>query len=110
MVLASLLDNTIKSKLKKGYEGQVQRAVNYNVLKHLMNVSVSGKAYNEVSAVVNLELMQLRNWLKKQQPIAHYVELDSRINNFIEEPEKFKVLPSPKIPDGSPIGSLECLD
>ncbi|NER16660.1 zinc-dependent metalloprotease [Spongiivirga citrea] len=110
MVLTALIDNTIKSKLKKGYEGQVQRVVNYNVLKHLMNVSVSGSAYHEVSAIVNLELMQLRNWLKKQHPIAHYVELDSRINKFIEEPEKFKVLASPKIPDGSPIGSFECLD
>lgn len=108
MMITALLDNTVKSKLKKGYEGQVQRAVNYNVLKHLMNLSVSGKAYHEVSAVVNLELMRLRNWLKKQEPIAHYVELDSRINKFIEEPEKFKVLPSPKIPDGSPIGSIQC--
>jgi len=37
-------------------------------------------------------------------------EMTYRIDQFMDEPEKFKVIPSPKIPDGSPIGSFQCLN
>jgi hypothetical protein len=35
------------------------------------------------------------------------MEMVRRINRFMEEPEDFKVIPTPKIPDGSPIG-MDC--
>jgi len=38
------------------------------------------------------------------------LEMSYRIDQFMDEPEKFKVIPSPKIPDGSPIGSFQCLN
>jgi len=35
----------------------------------------------------------------------YYLKL---INEFLTKPENFKILASPKIPDGSPIGSFKC--
>jgi hypothetical protein len=103
-VIVSLLDATIKAKSRKGYEGSVQKAINFNVLKHLMNLSASNNSLEEVDALVNFELMKLKTWLstKPVDPVA--IAMKKSIDGFLGNPKGFKVIPSPTIPDGSPIG------
>ncbi len=104
-----VLSKTIKSKTKKGYKGEVQKAVNFNVLKYLMNLSASDKNATHIRAIVNFELLKLNTWLKSKavDPIA--ISMSKEIDRFLGNPSGFKTIPSPKIPDGSPIGTNICI-
>ena len=106
--IEDLLNSTIKAKAEKGYKGEVQRIVNFNVLKHLMNLSASDKGGTQLRALVNFELLRLRTWLKSKPVDPMAIEMVKQLDGFIGNPGGFKVLPSPKIPDGSPIGSFRC--
>lgn len=107
-MIDDLLSATIKAKPEKGYSGEIQKTVNFNVLKHLMNLSASDKSATQVRAIVNFELMRLRTWLSQKpvDPVA--IAMGKEIDRFLGNPSGFKVIPSPKIPDGSPIGSDIC--
>ncbi len=103
-VLSQLSKLTLFSKEKDSYYAQVQMSVNYNVLKHLMNLAVSKKAIPQTKAIVQMELKKIRLQLLKniEDPNASYMV--TMIDQFSKNPEKYEALPSPKIPDGSPIG------
>jgi len=108
-VLEELVEQTINNKAKSGYHTQVQNTINFNVLKHLMNLSANNQSVPQVKAVTNFTLRQLKKNLQNESS-AIAREMVYRIDQFMEEPEKFKVIPSPQIPDGSPIGSFQCLN
>ena len=103
-MITQLVDRTIKAKPAKGYELEIQRAVNFNVLKYLMNLSASSDSYEQVDALVNFELMKIRKWLGKKATEASAVAMSRSIDRFLKTPRAFKLIASPKIPDGSPIG------
>ncbi len=108
-VLQTLLSNTLGKKHKSNYLTEVQNSINFNVLKHLMNLSASKASISQTKAIANATLNNLKSDLSKtNSDIAK--EMSFRIDNFMDEPEKFKVIPSPTIPDGSPIGSFQCLN
>jgi len=109
VLLEDLIAQTIKSQPRSDYQSEVQNSINFNVLKHLMNLSASEKSIPQVKALVNTRLIELQKTLLKEDTVIHR-EMYYRIEQFMDEPEKFKVLPSPKIPDGSPIGSFQCLN
>lgn len=108
-VLDELVEQTIESQPLSDYHSEVQNSINFNVLKHLMNLSASDKSIPQVKALVNAKLKALQQNLLKDDTAIHR-EMDYRIEQFMNKPEKFEVLPSPKIPDGSPIGSFQCLN
>jgi hypothetical protein len=59
----------------------------------------------QVNAIANKtirELSQKIGLTAINNPIK--AEMSRRISNFYAHPEQFKVISSPKIPDGSPIG------
>ena len=87
---------------------EVQNTVNFNVLKHVMNLSVSEEAIPQVKAIANLILNSIQGKLESDSS-AVSKEMVYRIKQFIDEPYKFEVIPSPQVPDGSPIGSFQCL-
>ena len=108
-VLQDLIDNTIETNHKSAYLSEVQNSINFNVLKHLMNLSVNEKCIPQVKAIANAKLYELKqNMIQKSSVVAR--EFVNRIEAFEEKPEKFKIQPSPSIPDGSPIGSFQCLN
>lgn len=108
-VLQDLIDNTIEKSHKSAYLSEVQNSINFNVLKHLMNLSANEKCIPQVKATANAILHELKqNMIQKNSIIAK--EFVKRIETFEEKPEKFKIQPSPSIPDGSPIGSFQCLN
>lgn len=108
-VLQELVKNTFGKTHKSDYLTQVQSSINFNVLKHVMNLSASDNSIPQVKALANAILRELKNSFSKTNS-AIAKEMLYRIDQFMEKPEKFKVIPSPSIPDGSPIGSFQCLN
>lgn len=107
-VLERLVSATFKLQFKDSYLQQVQNAINYNVLQHLMNLAANKDATSGVKAATNLKLVELQSWLRNNQknnPAIHGQYL-REIEQFMENPADFKALPvAPQIPDGAPIGN-----
>jgi hypothetical protein len=108
----SVLEKTLYKNYSDAYERELGHAINSNVLKHLMNLAKHPKSSAAVKAqsqyllseiAQKLRAKKVKNATKAYQ--FYYVEL---LDQFKKYPEKFKVQPSPKIPDGSPIGSDAC--
>ncbi|WP_106794125.1 zinc-dependent metalloprotease [Aquimarina sp. Aq78] len=110
--LNQLLKFSFETKAKNKYHKEIQHTVKTNVLKHLMNLSKNTQAYSQVNAIAYAKIKGLIPLLKNKAGDVtdkmyneYYL---NQINKFIEKPGDFKALPSPKIPDGSPIGSFSC--
>ncbi len=114
--LVDTLDELIKlsfeTQSKNSYYKEIQHTVKANVLKHLMNLSKDKRAYPQVNAISYAKINALVPFLKRKtgDPLDkvyndYYLK---QISDFLEKPSTFKALPSPKIPDGSPIGSYRC--
>jgi len=108
-VLNALIQSTFGIKHEDSYFSEVQHQININVLKYIMNLAVNNNSFFQVQAKSNEVINNLSSFLndkKKLVPYANqYLKL---IIEFKSHPEKFKIIPSPKIPDGSPIGSGIC--
>lgn len=107
-VLQEVVSNTFDKKHKDPYKNEVQQNINFRVLFYIMNLAASDKVHPQVNAIANQYLQKL-NLSVAQEAMKDPIkgEIARRINNFYEYPETFKVVPSPKIPDGSPIG-MDC--
>lgn len=106
-VLKELIKNSFSKRHNSDYLTQVQNTINFNVLKHVMNLSASDKSIPQVKALANKTLSQLKDRFSRDDS-AMASEIRYRIDQFMEDPEEFEVIPSPTIPDGSPIGSFRC--
>ncbi len=111
-VLEQLIDNTFKLSFQDPYLQEVQNAINYNVLQHLMNLAVNKDATPAVKAGAFSKIIQLQSWFsnKKQQDwnLAMHQQYSRDITQFLKEPSTFTPLPvAPQIPDGAPIGDYE---
>ena len=106
-MLSSLVDATIYTKISDNYLREVQQTINYNVLKHLMNLAAHKNAIPQTKAIVQHQLKSIVSKLESKSNDAYASFMVDEITDFLKFPEKFEVLPSPKIPDGSPIGCFE---
>ncbi len=111
-VLDELVLVTFKTKSTNNYHQEIQHTVKANVLKHFMNLSKDKRAYPQVNAIAHAKIIDLGSFLKnktgdpKDEMYNQYYL--KQITDFLEKPSAFKIIPSPKIPDGSPIGSFKC--
>jgi hypothetical protein len=110
--LKDLLDKTIATGFDVSYKDlylqTIQHQFQSNVLKYLMHLAVSEKAYFEVKAYAYEALKELAESTLKNSNDVYAKEFLRQIHNFMEEPEEFELYSTPKIPDGSPIGMDEC--
>ncbi len=107
-VLERLVSQTIKTSKNGKYLQQVQNTINFNVLQHLIQLSVHPEATPLVKAETNRTIDDLQNWLKGRKELINKQML-LEIESFRRDPAAYKPEPNaPKIPDGSPIGSLMC--
>lgn len=111
-MLDELVNFTFDTKTDNTYYQEIQHVVRANVLKYLMKLSKDKKAYTQVNAIAYSKIRALSKKLQTQKADelssmynAYFVK---QINDFFAKPESFKIVPSPKIPDGSPIGSFMC--
>ena len=104
-VIDELISKTINRKHKDAYLSEAQTIINFRVLFHIMNLAGHTEVHPQVNAIASQKLKELSFQLVKDSGSnAIHAEMIKRIKEFNEHPELFKVIPSPKIPDGSPIG------
>ncbi|MEH6680041.1 MAG: zinc-dependent metalloprotease [Sediminicola sp.] len=108
-LLESLTKATFGNGKKDPYLQEVQHSINYRTLYHIMNLAAHDKVHPQVNAIANGTLRTLRTELGKNVQNANDMEMVRRIDDFYENRELFKAVPSPVIPDGSPIG-MECME
>ena len=108
-VFDNLIDNTFGKSHPDPYLQEVQNAINYNVLQHLMNLASHKDATPAVKAGAFSKITNLQAWLldKKQRSRnnALHQQFSREITQFLKDPSQFTALPvAPPIPDGAPIG------
>ncbi len=102
-VLHELVKETLMSKEKNAYKKEIQNTINYNVIKHLINLYVHPNSIPQTKATVKYIFRSIVKPSFSSSNI-HDMNMNDQIEKAINKPETFKALPSPKIPDGSPIG------
>ncbi|MGB2404313.1 MAG: zinc-dependent metalloprotease [Flavobacteriaceae bacterium] len=107
--LDQLIQELFKNSTSKGEARAIQHVVQGNLMQHLMRLGQSSNVPNAVRATVYEHLYRLDSWLKNQKKGAYRHYYRNMIEQFFEHPTEIKPIVSPKIPDGSPIGSnLRC--
>ncbi|WP_439151134.1 zinc-dependent metalloprotease [Winogradskyella sp.] len=105
-VIDSLLDESFNKTHSDSYFTEIQHQINVNVLKYMMNLAVSDQSYFQTKAIANKTIFDISK--RSLNMDAYSMQYGIMIKEFYEHPEKFKIEASPKIPDGSPIGSDIC--
>ncbi len=109
-VVNSLLDATVKAKLEKGYLGEIQKIVNWQVLQELMYVASNENSFPQVTETVLFEMMRLKTYLGTKATDPSAILMKTEVEAFIAKPKDYKKkVEAPPIPDGSPIG-MACFD
>ena len=114
-LLTTLTNNTFKTKdnfNSKNYDKYMfenQQVINNNYLKFLLNLASNKKSFFQVKSVANKEIRNIATFLSsKKNKNIYSSEYLNTIKKFNTKPELFELISSPKIPDGSPIGSTHC--
>ena len=105
-VINELLKYSFEATNTDSYLSGIQHQINANVLKYLMNLATHDESYFQTKAIANKAISDLLRQSLNLEPII--MQYGIMIKAFYEYPEKFKLESSPKIPDGSPIGSDIC--
>ena len=108
-VLKTTTEETIQKKHKDAYISEVQQTINFRVLYHIMNLAAHTKVHPQVNGLAINHLKQIKKDLLGGTKNVVSEEMVRRIDAFLKAPTAFKVIPAPKIPDGSPIG-MDCMD
>lgn len=110
--LEELLDNLLAHSLRQkhsGYPGEIQTTINGVVLSKLMETAQNPGSFRQVKDVINSKLETYLNELNKQKTKTAYEKgYISLIEAYFDDPEEMPEFKTPKMPDGSPIGSTEC--
>jgi len=113
-VLDKLLLATWKAPVFAGYRGEIQRTVDMVILSDLMALAAGERASNQVRAVAELKLDQLKSWVIRQRVVATDEEqraflfyASEQIKRFQDDPKKMNLTRAQDPPDGQPIGMDE---
>ncbi|MEO9511627.1 MAG: zinc-dependent metalloprotease [Flavobacteriaceae bacterium] len=108
-VLTSLMKATIEKAHKDSYLEEVQQTINFRVLFHILNLGASDKVHPQVNAIAIEAIKTIRALLIGKGKNIISAEMVRRIDMFLKAPSSFKVISTPTIPDGSPIG-MDCMN
>lgn len=108
-VLEEINKGTLDLSHRDDYVDEVQNTINFRVLYHIMNLAAHDDVHPQVNAIANETLKGIKAELLGNGKTAISAEMVQRIDNFLDDPSKFKLIPVPNIPDGSPIG-MDCMD
>jgi len=111
-VLDKILAETFRAPLRGEYGGEIQRTVNGVVLNELMALAANERATNQVRAIAELKLDELKNWamsqangMRDQNQRAFLLYAANQIKRFQEDPKKMNLTKPNDPPDGQPIGT-----
>lgn len=88
-VLGQLISETIKKSHRDDYLNEVQQAVNYQVLLHLIKLAENESATAKVKAFANAQIDELKNWLSNKDEVLHR-EMFREIENYRKIPVSIK--------------------
>ena len=97
---------TKKGSGQINYRAQVDRTISYMALQRALSLLNDKRTSIQVKAIVNSELDKFVSVFKKGDDFQK--QLLREIQEFRRAPEKFVMMATPQIPDGSPIGSFQC--
>jgi hypothetical protein len=110
-IIDKLINASIKSPVKAGYEGAVQMVANNALLVSLAVLSQTAEASSQSKAIASLKLQQLKTFLSLKVNVtydeewrAHYAYLVKEINSLMENPKEYKAEKLLSPPPGQPIG------
>jgi hypothetical protein len=113
-VIDKVVNATIKSQGKSGYNGLLQMTVNHSVLNNLIKLNRNINASAQARAIASLKIDQLKTWLAEKVRTttqenwrAHYAYAVTMIHTFRENPEKYEAENLLAPPPGQPIGMEE---
>lgn len=111
-VIDQILNSTWKAAPGKGYQAEIQRTVNMVVLLDLMSLAAGERASNQVRAIAELKLDELKTWLIDQKSStrdesekAFVFYAAEQIGRFQQDPKKMNLTRPNEPPDGQPIGT-----
>ena len=121
-VIDKILASTWKAPVATGYAGEIQHTVDMVILSDLMALASAERAPNQVRAIAELKLEQLKGWLGTQRTLtaddnhrAFLFYAVEQIKRFQDDPKKMNLTRPQDPPDGQPIGmdwwgraDLEC--
>jgi Met-zincin/Domain of unknown function (DUF5117) len=110
-VIDKIISSTWKVPVAIGYPGEIQRTVNMIILGDLIGLAAAERAPNQVRAVAELKLEQLKTWLSTQRTLtpdddqrAFLFFAVAQIKRFQDDPKKTNLTKPQDPPDGQPIG------
>ena len=111
-VIDKLLSATILSQHNDKNREEIQEVIDNIVLNHLISLAHTKGTLDHVKAIALFKLKNLKDILtekitaiKNEDVLAHYEYLISKIDSFEKNPDSFKKIKTPNIPEGQPIGS-----
>lgn len=111
-LLDKILTETFRAPLRGEYGGEIQRTVNAVVLNELMALAANERASNEVRAIAELKLDELKTWatsqangMRDQNQRAFLLYAANQIRRFQDDPKKMNLTKPNDPPDGQPIGT-----
>jgi hypothetical protein len=107
-VLEELIDVLfISAEVNDTYKVAVNKSVQFQLVQQLFNLAVSSQSIPQTRSLAFESLEQISCFLKRDKDaFSKYIKQE--IIAFKKDPSTFKKLKTPKIPDGSPIGSFQC--
>jgi hypothetical protein len=107
-MLSELFDaHFLSAKGRNSYEEEIQHVVQYRILQHLFNLATHGQSIPQTKAMAYKTINDVYEHTPFKKD-ANAMYMKQQIDAFKAKPELFKVMASPKIPDGSPIGTTTC--
>lgn len=110
-LIDDLISKTIKKTHKDTYYQELQNVINVQFLEQLFYLSSNKNQYQQVNAIVNFKLDEIKSILKNKNADGiqkiYDIAMIQMIEDFKKNPTSFKKISVPKIPDGSPIGSYK---
>jgi len=110
-VIDKIMASTWKAPVAAGYAGEIQHTVNMVILNDLMALATSERASNQVRAIAELKLEQLKTWVGTQRTLAtdenqraFFFYAAQQIKHFQDDPKKLNITRPQEPPDGQPIG------
>jgi hypothetical protein len=106
-VLEQLNDAIFSNKKGDAYEQEAQRTIQFVALQYELNLYFSDKTIPQVKGIAKKTITKLTEKLSKDGDEFYKYLIEDALK-YEKFPKKFNVFETPKIPDGSPIGSFEC--
>ncbi len=106
-VLQGATESIFSSSENDAYRKEVQQTIQFVYLQRLMNLALQSQSIPQTKAVANKAIEDIAAILVTSDTFDK--QMLREIKQFLTKPENFKQFPTPAIPDGSPIGSFECV-